>query len=58
LTSCSHTVEVQLNDEHHECHQVAPPQKPYTDKKVGVFITKQSGMIDTCSALLGNKPSE
>jgi hypothetical protein len=30
------------------------PAKPYTDKKVAVFITQQSEAIDTCRALLGH----
>ena len=54
LTACGHTDESIANDPGDQCEHPDTPDAPYTDKKVGILITEQSEVIDTCRSLLGH----
>ena len=54
LTACPSLI-APSSDKYNECSHPQKPDKPYTDKAVGVYIINQGHVIDKCRALLGHK---
>lgn len=54
MTACAGTPEPPPSDPYEECAHPGYPERPYTDKKVGLLIGKQAAAIEKCRGLLGH----